>query len=89
MTIFSLILILCFYSLFFFFFSLYYFLPIEIEENEVFIKIVTNGCSCITTLVLYTPLIPLKEIIICALNAQVNDSNVEIIYWNVCIVFNL
>jgi hypothetical protein len=25
----------------------------------------------------------------CALKAQVNNSNIEIIYWNVCIAFNL
>ena len=25
----------------------------------------------------------------CALKAQVNGSNIETIYWNVCIVFNL
>jgi hypothetical protein len=25
----------------------------------------------------------------CALKAQVNESNVETFYWNLCIVFNL
>jgi len=24
----------------------------------------------------------------CALKTQVNESNIEVVYWNVCIVFN-
>jgi len=30
-----------------------------------------------------------REMLTCALKAQVNDSNIEIIYWNACIAFNL
>jgi len=30
-----------------------------------------------------------KEMLTCAFMAQVNESKVEIIYWNVCISFNL
>jgi len=34
-------------------------------------------------------LIIIREMLTCALKTQVNDLNMEIIFWNVCIAFNI
>jgi hypothetical protein len=44
--------------------------------------------KCLTTIIEFF-FIFLWEMLTCALKAQVNDSNIEKNYWNVCIAFNI